>query len=153
MNKKIVIGLVVIIIAVGVGYFFSQSSHSPSPVEAQPQQTQAAVDYHDNIYLSHTDTAHGTFMTDFAGVTLYTYDKDTAGVSNCTGACADTWKPYTSGAVAQGTFPSNVSVITRADGSKQFTWKSMPLYYYNGDQNVGDTTGDGKGGVWHIVKM
>ena len=26
-----------------------------------------------------------------------------------------------------------------------------PLYFYAGDKKNGDKTGDGKGGVWHVV--
>ncbi len=106
-----------------------------------------------NIYMTKTDAAKGTYLTDFQGMTLYTYDKDTIGVSNCTGGCAKAWLPYTSGAVAQGTFPANITVITRTDGTRQFAWKGMPLYYYATDTKVGDITGDGVGGVWHIVKL
>lgn len=105
-----------------------------------------------NIYLTKTDPTKGTYIADFAGMTLYTYDKDTKGVSNCYSACATAWPPYSSGAVAQGQFPTDISVITRTDGSKQFAWKGMPLYYYAKDTKAGDITGDGVGGVWHLVK-
>lgn len=107
----------------------------------------------DNIYLTKTDPTKGAYLTDFAGMTLYTYDKDQAGVSNCTGACLKLWPVYTSGATAQKLFPTNISVIKRADGSDQFAWNGKPLYYYASDKQAGDLTGDGVGGVWHIVKM
>lgn len=106
-----------------------------------------------NIYMSKTDAAKGNYLTDFEGKTLYTYDKDTSGVSNCEGACLTAWPAYTSGATAQGTMPANISVITRSDGSKQFAWKGMPLYYFSGDSKSGDINGDGVGGVWHIIKL
>lgn len=107
----------------------------------------------DNIYTTKTDPSKGSYMADFAGMTLYTYDKDTNGVSNCSGGCLAAWPAYTSGATAQGTFPANISVITRSDGSKQFAYKGMPLYYYAKDKAAGDITGDGVGNVWHIVKL
>lgn len=106
-----------------------------------------------NIYLAKTNPEKGTYMTDFAGMTLYTFDKDTQGVSNCSGTCATLWPPYTSGATAQGTLPTNVSVITRSDGTKQFAWKGMPLYYYAADHSAGDINGDGVNNVWHIIKL
>lgn len=105
-----------------------------------------------NIYTTKTDSVKGSYMADFAGMTLYTYDKDTTGVSNCSGGCLAAWPAYSSGATAQGTFPANISVITRSDGSMQFAWKGMPLYYYAKDKVAGDVTGDGVGGVWHLVK-
>ena len=95
----------------------------------------------------------GKYLTDFQGMTLYTFDKDTKGVSNCSGPCLTAWPIYTSGATAEKILPLNISVITRSDGSKQFAWKGMPLYYYAQDQKAGDITGDGVGGIWHIVKQ
>ncbi len=93
-------------------------------------------------------------MTDFAGKTLYTFDNDTMpGQSSCTGTCATNWPPYTSGAIAQGSLPANITVITRPDGSSQFAWMGKPLYYYAKDTAAGQLLGDGVGGTWHIVKM
>lgn len=106
----------------------------------------------DNIYLTKS-SPKGNYMTDFQGQTLYTFDKDTNGVSNCSVECPKIWPPYTSGATSQGTFPTNITVVTRSDGSKQFAWKGMPLYYYSGDSKAGDMNGDGFGGIWHIVKL
>ena len=103
--------------------------------------------------MTKTDATKGAYMTDFAGMTLYIYDKDTTGVSNCYGGCAKAWPPYTSGAAMQNSLPANVTLVTRTDGIKQFAWKGMPLYYYVSDTKPGDITGDGVGGVWHIIKL
>ena len=35
---------------------------------------------------------------------------------------------------------------------KMWAYKGMPLYYWVKDDKPGDTTGDGVGGVWHVVK-
>ena len=124
------------------------------PATTATNTTAAAGDYHDNIYLINTDPTKGAYMTDFAGKTLYTFDSDTTpGQSSCTGGCATTWPPYTSGAAAQGTLPNNITLITRADGSLQFSWMGKPLYYYAKDTAPGQTSGDGIAGTWHIVKM
>jgi predicted lipoprotein with Yx(FWY)xxD motif len=50
------------------------------------------------------------------------------------------------------TLPTNWSVTTRTDGTKQYTYKGMPLYFYSKDTKPEDVTGDGVGGVWHLVK-
>lgn len=105
-----------------------------------------------NIYTSKTDPQKGNYLADFAGTSLYVFDKDTVGVSNCNGNCAQLWPPYSSGATAQSQFPPYISVLTRTDGSKQFAWKGMPLYYYAKDKAPGDVMGDGVGGFWHLVK-
>lgn len=151
MKKTIVIAVVLIVIVVGVFYVkkkMTSSVTAPTPT-ASKESTLAPAD---NIYLIKTDATKGSYITDFQGMTLYTFDKDKVGVSNCEGACLKAWPAYSSGATAQKTFPANISVITRSDGSKQFAWKGMPLYYYANDAKAGDITGDGVNGVWYIVK-
>ncbi len=159
--KKIVIVVIIVILLVG-GYLgrhsiksmfgMSPSSSPAQMAQSKPSTTSSAMAPSDNIYLTKKDPSKGLYLTDFQGTTLYTFDKDTKGVSNCTGACATAWPIYTSGATAEKVLPTNISVITRSDGTKQFAWKGMPLYYYSGDKKPGDITGDGVGGVWHIVK-
>ncbi|MDD5464684.1 MAG: hypothetical protein PHP62_06055 [Candidatus Moranbacteria bacterium] len=141
------------------GYSYNNNSYmQPTSSEVQPtssavQPTTSSSAPSDNIYLTKTDATKGKYMTDFQGMTLYTFDKDTGGTSTCYDSCATLWPAYTSGATAEKTFPGNITVITRKDNSKQFAWKGMPLYYYSPDKKAGDIMGDGIGGVWHIVKM
>lgn len=114
--------------------------------------TQAASPSANSVYMMKTGAA-GSYMTDPKGMTLYTFDKDTKGVSNCSGTCLTTWPAYGAAtANAQGALPANISVIKRTDGSMQYALNSMPLYYYSLDKAAGDTNGDGVGGVWHVAK-
>ena len=86
------------------------------------------------------------------GMTLYTFDKDTAGSgkSTCNGPCAALWPPLMAGASDQ---PSgSYSVVTRDDGSRQWAYKGKPVYFYKPDQKAGDRTGDNFRDVWHIIK-
>jgi predicted lipoprotein with Yx(FWY)xxD motif len=89
-------------------------------------------------------------LVDGKGMTLYTFDKDGSGVSNCYDGCASSWPPFTakSGASADGDF----TLVARKDGTQQWAFKGKPLYYWAGDANPGDMTGDGVGGVWHVVR-
>lgn len=90
-------------------------------------------------------------LTNAAGMTLYTFDKDAAGKSACNGPCAVNWPPLmaTSGAKASGDW----SVVTRDDGSKQWAYKGKPLYTWTKDQKAGDKTGDGvANNAWHTAK-
>lgn len=106
-----------------------------------------------NIYLSRTDSVKGKYMTDFEGMTLYTFDKDAAGISNCTESCEKIWPPYITDTSAQTIYPSNISLFQRKNGSMQYAWKEMPLYRYATDKKVGEINGDGVGGLWHIIKL
>ncbi len=101
----------------------------------------------------------GTYLTDAKGMTLYTFGNDAPGVSNCYDTCIDKWPAY-GPSVKAGTAPANlpmlpadVATTKRSDGTLQFTWKGMPLYYYFSDKNPGDTLGEGIGGVWYVVKL
>lgn len=90
-------------------------------------------------------------MVNSAGMTLYTFDKDTAdsGKSACNGPCIALWPAVAAPAEMKG---GGYSVITRDDGSKQLAYKGKPLYLYAKDQKPGDMTGDNVKDVWHVVK-
>ncbi len=92
----------------------------------------------------------GMFVT-AKGMTLYTFDKDTAGKSVCNGQCAVNWPPLVVGDSAK---PSgNWSIVVRDDGLKQWAYKGKPLYGWIKDQKPGDKTGDGfMNGAWHVAK-
>lgn len=95
------------------------------------------------------DSAKGKILTDAKGMTLYTFDRDTATKSNCNGQCAVNWPPLmASTAGAAGDW----SVVTRDDGAKQWAYKGKPLYTWVKDARPGDTTGDGVNNVWHVAK-
>ncbi|MBI4083079.1 MAG: hypothetical protein HY423_10760 [Candidatus Lambdaproteobacteria bacterium] len=87
-------------------------------------------------------TEKGEFLTDPTGMTLYTYDRDGEGESKCNAKCAENWPPL----MGQATDPDvgPYSLITRQDGSVQWSFRGMPLYRYKGDKAPGDMSGDGK---------
>jgi predicted lipoprotein with Yx(FWY)xxD motif len=90
-------------------------------------------------------------LTDSKGMTLYTFDNDASGVSNCNGGCAKKWPPFAAkvGAPAPA---AGYTIITRDDGTSQWAKDGAPLYFWVGDKKAGDTTGDGVGGVWHTAQ-
>jgi predicted lipoprotein with Yx(FWY)xxD motif len=96
------------------------------------------------------DTAKGKALAGETGMTLYTFKKDSKGVSNCDGPCAVNWPPLmaATGAKDEGDY----TVITRKDGSKQWAKDGMPLYYWVKDTKAGDITGDGVNGTWELAK-
>jgi predicted lipoprotein with Yx(FWY)xxD motif len=98
----------------------------------------------------------GDFLTAANGYTLYTFSKDSAGVSNCTGDCLTNWPAFTVGAAdrlaADDPIKGKLETIKRDDGSLQVTYNGLPLYYFKNDKVPGDTTGDGVGGSWAVAK-
>ena len=89
-------------------------------------------------------------LVDAKGMTVYTFDKDTAGSgkSACTGGCADNWPAVKAGA-AEPAAP--YSAVTREDGSKQLAYKGKPLYTFAKDKKPGDKAGDKAMNAWHAV--
>ena len=91
-------------------------------------------------------------LTNSAGMTLYTFDKDTtgSGKSVCNGPCAANWPPLTAAADAKAS--GDFSIVTRDDGARQWAYKGKPLYLWVKDAKPGDRTGDGVNNVWHVAK-
>ena len=83
-----------------------------------------------------------------AGRTVYIYDHDTTSDSTCYGVCAFAWPAVTT---AAADLKAPLGRSTRQDGSQQITYNGHPLYLYIGDAGLGDTRGDGLGGIWHII--
>jgi predicted lipoprotein with Yx(FWY)xxD motif len=94
----------------------------------------------------------GGVLTGPNGMTLYTFDKDTAGSgkSVCNGPCANNWPPLM--AAESDRASGDYSIVTRDDGSKQWAIKGKPLYYWVKDAKPGDMTGDGFNKVWQVAK-
>jgi len=98
----------------------------------------------------------GDILVSFDGMTLYTFAKDTAGVSNCKDDCLKNWPAFT---VADGeklvgaaALTGKLETMKRDDGTLQVTYNGMPLYFYKNDKAPGDANGDKVGGVWAVVK-
>lgn len=91
-------------------------------------------------------------LTDPQGLTLYTFDRDTAGSgkSVCNGQCAVNWPPL----LAQpGMSPTgSYTIISRDDGMRQWAYRGKPLYRFARDAKPGDRTGDNVNNVWHVAK-
>ena len=78
------------------------------------------------------------------------FAKDQPGVSNCNDNCAKNWPPLAAAADAKPM--GDWTVITRADGTKQWAYKGMPLYTWSKDAKPGDATGAGMGnGAWKVA--
>jgi len=84
------------------------------------------------------------------GMTLYTFRKDAANKSNCYNDCADAWPPFF--ATASDKSNGALGIISRRDGTLQWALNGKPLYFWVGDVDRGDVTGDGVGGVWDAVR-
>jgi len=89
-------------------------------------------------------------LADQAGMTLYTFDNDSARKSVCNDQCAKAWPPLSAAADAKP--QGDYSIITRDDGARQWAYKGKPLYLFVKDAKPGDKVGDNVKNVWHVVK-
>jgi predicted lipoprotein with Yx(FWY)xxD motif len=128
----------------------SQPTSSPgtsTSAAASPTATPAVV--------AKTVGAEGTILVAGSnGMTVYTFTKDTTGVSNCKAACLVNWPALT---VPSGTTPTGgssvtgqLATITRDDGTLQVTYNGLPLYFFHSDKAPGDI--NGKYANWNLVK-
>jgi predicted lipoprotein with Yx(FWY)xxD motif len=102
------------------------------------------------------ETSLGNILTDERGMTLYIFDRDTAGAtaSACSGNCINNWPPFLAAADAAAHDEwTLVDVEYQGAMQKMWAYQGLPLYYWMADQNPGDTSGDGVGGVWHVVRV
>ena len=91
-----------------------------------------------------------SMLTAKNGMTLYTFDKDSGGASACYEDCAKKWPPYA--AKTGETMGEGWTMVKRRDGHSQWAYDGKPVYFFADDKKKGDALGDGKGGVWHVVK-
>jgi predicted lipoprotein with Yx(FWY)xxD motif len=96
------------------------------------------------------DTKMGKVMANAKGMTLYTFDKDTMGKSNCDKDCLKKWPAFHAAAKAKA--EGEWSMVKAADGKEMWAYNGKPLYTFAGDKKAGELNGEGMGGVWHVAK-
>jgi len=97
------------------------------------------------------DSTRGKVLTDTRGLTLYTFSGDVAGSGNSavSGGLLVAWPAFT---IAGGSpvkpdgLAGDLGTINRSDGSRQVTYKGLPLYFWQNDKVAGDVTGQGIAG-------
>jgi len=106
------------------------------------------------VTLTIKDTKIGNVLANSKGQTIYWYSKDMkGGPSTCAGSCLSAW-PMVTGTPVAGMgvkFAGKLGSVEDSSGVMQATYNGYPLYTYTGDMAPGDTSGNGAGGVWHVI--
>ena len=129
-------------------YIAPATSNNYPYAPGYPQTTTTTVYTTTTTPLVVNQAQAGYVVTTPTGQTVYTFDQDVPGRSNCYGDCISYWQPVFAppGAVPTGSY----TVITRSDGRTQWANSDgMPLYTYVNDRGPGDTSGNNYQNVWH----
>ena len=147
--------LPVILLAVALVLAAGCTRPAPAPQATVMATPVPAAPLPDTVKVS--ASSFGNILVDGQGRTLYFYAKDLqgSGVSACTDYCATVWPVFTAGAIRVSA-PLNADdfgSMSRADGTKQTSYKGRPLYTYSNDLRPGDINGSGIGGLWNIANI
>ncbi len=96
------------------------------------------------VTVTHNPT-WGSILTLSNGDTVYRLTADTTNHSVCTSDCAQYWPPVvlTTGQKAPiGHGVRGLGTITLSNGSRQVTYRGIPLYLYVDDHHAGQVTGN-----------
>lgn len=124
---------------------------------AQAQDTSTATSQPVKEIKTATIDTVGDYLTDANGRAFYLFLADTSQMSNCADGCATNWPPVlVSDAndlpkIDEGMDQSLLGTVQREDGTLQLTYNGWPLYYYSGDADSGDVTGQGLNDKWYLV--
>ena len=148
-------------------------TEAPPPAEATAtaHPTPAGADYEDTYgyateetspapppgpaTIDAAETSLGLILVDGDGFTVYMLTSDSADQSTCSGGCSQSWPPVlVVGEVIPGAAldPALIGTLDRGGGAIQVTYAGWPLYRFAGDDAPGDVTGQGRGGVWFVLR-
>jgi predicted lipoprotein with Yx(FWY)xxD motif len=132
----------------------SSSSTTSSAAGTQPT-AQTSGSPSSVVLVKSASSSLGTILIDGQGMTLYHLSGEQNGKFICTSsACVGVWHPLI--APSSGTPGGEVGslgTVKRPDGTVQVTYKGTPLYTFTGDQQSGETKGQGikDVGTWSVV--
>lgn len=145
--KKIIIWAVIIFAVIGVYSFATRSNGNPLNLDTSGK-----------MYLLQVATSsdYGAHLVSSTGMTLYTYANDVMGMSLCVDQCAASRPPYLISAseplAVDAAIEGQISILKRADGTTQATYRGQPLYLAKNDKRPSDVTGYDANGLWFVVK-
>jgi predicted lipoprotein with Yx(FWY)xxD motif len=109
------------------------------------------------LTVSTAKTGLGQILVNSGGRTLYLFEKDKSGKSDCTGQCATFWPPLIATGkplAAAGVKASLLGTTKRSDGRMQVTYRKHPVYTFANDTKKGQTNGEGVnafGALWYAL--
>ncbi len=133
----------------------SSSSNPTSSATGTQSAAQTASSPSSAVVVKTASSSLGTILVDSQGMTLYHLSGEQNGKFICTSsACVGVWHPLIapSSGVPSGEVGS-LGTVKRPEGTAQVTYKGTPLYTFTGDQQSGETKGQGikDVGTWSAI--
>jgi len=133
----------------------SSSSDTSSAAGTQPA-AQTGSGSSSAVVVKSASNSLGTILVNSQGITLYHLSGEVNGKLICTSsACVSVWHPLIAPASgAPNGEVGSLGTVKRPEGKIQITYKGTPLYTFTGDQQAGETKGQGikDVGTWSVVK-
>jgi predicted lipoprotein with Yx(FWY)xxD motif len=133
----------------------SSSSNTTSAAASTQAAAQGGSSSSSAVVVKSASSSLGTILVDSQGMTLYHLSGEQNGKFICTSsACLGVWHPLiapSSGAPSGEV--GSLGTVKRPEGTVQVTYKGTPLYTFTGDQQPGETKGQGLKdvGTWSAV--
>ncbi|MEO8105212.1 MAG: hypothetical protein ABI602_02645 [Candidatus Saccharibacteria bacterium] len=144
MKKLIAAVIVVIIVVVGTFAVLHKPSNLTTSATISPVPSASPPIVNNLVLMTKSTRTVGSYLADPAGKTLYFYNADSSGVSNCLASCLANWPAYQA-TDPTSKLPTGIGTIKRSDSDAlQYTYRGKPLYYFVNDAQ-GQVTGNGIG--------
>ena len=144
MNRaRLTVPILAVLVIAAVAAFFVATSGGTTKTAASSSPA-----------VSLEQTSLGPVLVDAKGRTLYLFESDRPNVSTLSAAGRAIWPPFTAKSKPAAMGAANAALIGTIPGSGQVTYDGHPLYYYVGDQQPGQTTGQGLnqfGARWYVL--
>jgi predicted lipoprotein with Yx(FWY)xxD motif len=133
------------------------SSSTSSNTTSSAASTQPAAQTSNNPSSAIVKTASnplGTILVNSEGMTLYHLGGEVNGKFICTSSkCLGVWHPLLPSSNGTPSAVGSLGTVKRPDGKTQVTYKGTPIYTFTGDQQSGETKGQGikDVGTWSVV--
>ncbi len=134
----------------------SSSSNTTSSAAGTQATAQTSNSPSSAVLVKSSSNSLGTILVDSQGMTLYHLSGEQNGKFICTStACLGVWHPLiVSSSGAPSGEVGSLGTVKRPEGTMQVTYKGKPLYTFTGDQQSGETKGQGikDVGTWSVVE-
>jgi predicted lipoprotein with Yx(FWY)xxD motif len=130
----------------------SSSSTTSSAANTQPAAPRSTSS--SSPVVKTASNSLGTILVDSQGMTLYHLSGEQNGKFICTSsACVGVWHPLIAPSGGAPSGVGSLGTVKRPEGTIQVTYKGTPLYTFTGDQQPGETKGQGikDVGTWSVV--